>query len=268
VHKLCRQIRFFVNPFPAETVDCQGGCNSYSGRPGGEGLAIYFGLWVELAGQLNVRTGFVINVTEIDRVVRDSVVPIFDETIKEKFGRAESVSFESISEMLREGASQLAGKFAPAELNSLCLELSPFRKITIKQEDRRMYYFSEKFEFAATHMLWNEQLSEEENFNAFGKCANPAGHGHNYIVEVTAANEDGVSFSGGKFEDVVKRDFIDLVDHKNLNVDVDKFKACNPTVENIAAFAWQQLNGKIIGAKLDCITVWENDRTRCSYRGD
>jgi len=257
-----------VNPFPVETVDWQGGCNSYSGRPSGEGLAIYFGLWVELAGRLNARTGFVINVTEIDRVVRDSVVPIFDRAIKEKFGRGEHISFESISGMLREGWGRLAGKFAPAVLNSLCLELSPFRKITIKQEDRRMYYFSEKFEFAATHTLWNAQLGEKENYNAFGKCANPAGHGHNYIVEVTAANEDGKPFSGGKFEDIVKRDFIDLVDHKNLNVDVDKFKACNPTVENIAAFGWEQLNGKLIGAKLDCITVWENDRTRCSYRGD
>ena len=266
MHKLCRQIRFCVNPFEAELGKGEG--NSYSALPGGEGLAIYFGLWVELAGQLNARTGFVINVTEIDSVVRDSVLPIFDGAIKEKFGQAESVSFEAISGMLREGASQLAGKFAPAELNSLCLELSPFRKITIKQEDRRMYYFSEKFEFAATHMLWNEQLSEKENFNAFGKCANPAGHGHNYIVEVTAANEDGKPFSGGKFEDIVKRDFIDLVDHKNLNVDVDKFKACNPTVENIAVFAWEQLNGKITDAKLDCITVWENDRTYCSYRGE
>ncbi len=130
-----------------------------------------------------------------------------------------------------------------------------------------MYYFSEKFEFAATHTLWNEQLSEEENFNAFGKCANPAGHGHNYIVEVTAANEDGVSFSGGKFEDVVKREFVDIVDHTNLNVDVDKFGACNPTVENIAAFAWEKLERKLDGAKLDCITVWENDRTYCCYRG-
>ena len=268
MYRLCRQIRFCVNPFSAETVDRQGGYNSYSGRPGGDGLAIYFGLWVELAGQLDARTGFVINVTEIDKVVRDSVVPIFDRTIKEKFGREEHISFESISGMIREGWGRLIGKFAPAEVSRLCLELSPFKKITIKGEDRQMYYFSEKFEFAATHTLWNAQLSDEENFNAFGKCANPAGHGHNYIVEVTAANEDGKPFSGGKFEDIVKRDFIDLVDHKNLNVDVDKFKACNPTVENIAVYAWQQLNGKIIGAKLDCITVWENDRTYCSYRGE
>ena len=65
-----------------------------------------------------------------------------------------------------------------------------------------MYYFSEKFEFAATHTLWNEKLSEEENFDAFGKCANPAGHGHNYIVEVTAANEDGTAFGSGRFEGI------------------------------------------------------------------
>jgi len=266
VHKLSRQIRFCINPFEVETGHGEG--NSYSARPGGEGLAIYLALWVELAGELDKQTGFVINVTEIDRVVRKSVVSIFDRTIKAKFGAAESVSLKAILGMLREGWGELAGKFGQAELSRLCLELSPFRKITIKGEDRQMYYFSEKFEFAATHTLWNEQFSEEENFNAFGKCANPAGHGHNYIIEVTAANEDGVLFSGGKFEDVVKREFIDIVDHKNLNVDVERFGACNPTVENIAAFAWEQLAGKLDGAKLDCITVWENDRTCCSYRGE
>ena len=266
MHKLSRQIRFCVNPFPVEAGDGDG--NSYSARPGGEGLAIYLALWVELAGQLNGQTGFVINVTEIDRVVRKTVLPIFDRTIKEKFGAAESVSFESILKMLRESWGLLAGEFAPAGVSRLCLELSPFRKITIKGEDRRMYYFSEKFEFAATHTLWNDEFSEEENFNAFGKCANPAGHGHNYIVEIAAANEDGVSFSGGKFEDIVKREFVNLVDHKNLNVDVSRFGECNPTVENIAAFAWEQLNGKFDSAKLDCVTVWENDRTCCSYRGE
>ena len=63
----------------------------------------------------------------------------------------------------------------------------------------------------------------------------------------------------------MESEFISLVDHKNLNVDVAEFNGRNPTVENIASFAWAQLEGKFEGSKLSNITVWENDRTCRSY---
>jgi 6-pyruvoyl-tetrahydropterin synthase len=57
------------------------------------------------------------------------------------------------------------------------------------------------------------------------------------------------------------------VDHKNLNVDVAEFGKTNPTVENIAVFAWNKLAGKFSKAELHCVTVWETDKTYCSYCG-
>ncbi len=129
---------------------------------------------------------------------------------------------------------------------------------------------SEKFEFAAMHTLWNDKFDRQHNFELFGKCANPTGHGHNYVIEVTvkAAVEDG-DFCVGKFEKIVDDEFIQLVDHKNLNVDVAEFDGRNPTVENIAAFAWEKLTGKFRKTG-DCllfsVTVWETDRTYCTYR--
>jgi len=69
-----------------------------------------------------------------------------------------------------------------------------------------MVYFSEKFEFAAMHKLWNDDFSEERESRVFGKCANPAGHGHNYIVEVTIkmpARKNGFQISD--FERVVDK---------------------------------------------------------------
>ena len=131
-----------------------------------------------------------------------------------------------------------------------------------------MIYFSEKFEFAAMHKLWNDDFSPERNFEVFGKCANPAGHGHNYVVEVTTkapAGKDG--FCIGDFERTVNDEFIKLVDHKNLNADVEYFAKAIATVENIAVFAWDKLVGKFGEAKLHCVTVWETDRTYCSYYG-
>ncbi|MDA2914732.1 6-carboxytetrahydropterin synthase, partial [Acidobacteriia bacterium AH_259_A11_L15] len=52
-----------------------------------------------------------------------------------------------------------------------------------------MIYLTRKIEFSASHYYQNPELSPEENQRLFGKCANPAGHGHNYVLEVTVAGE-------------------------------------------------------------------------------
>jgi 6-pyruvoyltetrahydropterin/6-carboxytetrahydropterin synthase len=75
----------------------------------------------------------------------------------------------------------------------------------------------------------------------------------------------GRDFCIGDFEKVVNDRLIKVLDHKNLNVDVAEFAKIIPTVENIAAFAWNRLVGKFGGATLACVTVWETDKTRCSY---
>jgi 6-pyruvoyltetrahydropterin/6-carboxytetrahydropterin synthase len=162
----------------------------------------------------------------------------------------------------------LADKFGAAKVSELSLALNPFRKVTVDCEDSEMIYFSEKFEFAATHKLWNDSFSDERNFEVFGKCANPAGHGHNYIVEVTVKKtvKKG-ELRIGDFERLVDKEFIKVVDHKNLNVDVPYFAEAIPTVENIARFAWERIVGKFGEAGLHCVTIWETDKTCCSYYG-
>ena len=239
MHTLARQVRFSINPFLAEVSE---GFNSYASKPCGEGLALYFGLWVELAGPVDTDTGFVVNVTEIDRQVRKFIVPIFAEHIGNSFRRAQHISLFALCEILIRAWAALDNKFDTVSLHKLCLELNPFRKIAIESEDCEMIYFSE----------------------------NPTGDGHNYVIEVTvkAAVEDG-DFCIGKFEKIVDDEFIQLVDHKNLNVDVAEFDGRNPTVENIAAFAWEKLTGKFRKTG-DCllfsVTVWETDRMYCTYR--
>ena len=132
-----------------------------------------------------------------------------------------------------------------------------------------MFTFSEKFEFAAMHRLWNERVNDQANYEVFGKCANPAGHGHNYVLEVNI-ERPGRDDHGNWISDtekVVEDQFLNLVDHKNLNIDVGGFQDQIPTVENLAFFAWEKLAGKFKNGKLVKITVWENDRTYCSYTG-
>jgi 6-pyruvoyltetrahydropterin/6-carboxytetrahydropterin synthase len=265
MHKLIRQVRFSVNPFLAE--ECRG-YNSYASKPTGEGLSIFLELSVEVTGPIDPETGFVVNVSEIDKNVREFAVPIFVKRIKKNFQAAKHVGLPEINELLSSTWNQLTDKFGTAKMSELSLKLNPFRKIVLNSKDLNMVYFSEKFEFAATHKLWNDDLSEQHNMEIFGKCANPTGHGHNYIVEVTiqmpTARND---FRIGDFEKIVDEELIKLVDHKNLNADVEKFGKKNPTVENIVSLAWNQLIDKFGKAKLYRITIWETDKTYCSYKG-
>lgn len=265
MHKLARQIRFSINPFLGEG-HC--GYNSYASKPCGEGLSIYLAVWVELCAEPDNDTGFVVNVVDIDRAVREFVVPVFEERIRKSFGESVHVGVGDLCGILRDCWCLLEDKFSPAVLESVVLELNPYRKLALKSEDQGMVYFSEKFEFAAMHTLWNDKFSDSKNFEVFGKCANRAGHGHNYVVEVTVKSpSEAAGFSVAEFQRLVTEGFIEIVDHKNLNVDVADFGDKNPTVENITRVAWDRLCGVFGGAELDNITVWETDRTYCSYDG-
>ena len=118
------------------------------------------------------------------------------------------------------------------------------------------------------HKLWNDGFSSQWNDDVFGKCANPSGHGHNYVLEVTVdISRNTEKFRIGEFERIVEKEFVRLVDHKNLNVDVAELGQRIPTVENLASLAWEKLAGKFSPGKLHSVTVWETDRTRCTFSG-
>jgi len=264
MHRLRRQIRFSINPFVQEDAD---GFNSYSSKPTGQGLAIYLSLWLELIADVDRQTGFIVNVVEIDKTVRTLIVPVFRDQIKTAFSDRRHIGFCELNDLLCQSWRILNGKFANASIGSIALELNPFRKISITSKEQKMITLSEKFEFAATHRLWNDDFSSEKNYEIFGKCSNPQGHGHNYILEVTAKGSSQGQFDIAGFQETVNKNFISIVDHKNLNVDVEHFTGTIPTVENITTFAWKCLNDKFKSASLESITVWESDRTYCTYSG-
>lgn len=265
MHELARCVRFSVNPFTPQTNEIS---SPFLSKADGEGLSIFFELAVKLTGPVEPATGFVINVTEIDRKVEQYVVPLFSQELREDFQSGKHIGFSRLAELLKSSWQRLADKFGVAELSGLVLALNPFAKIAIDCGDPKMVYLSEKFEFAATHKLWNNEFSDERNLQVFGKCANPSGHGHNYTLEVTIKTPaDQGGFSRADFGRVVQDDFMSLVDHKNLNVDVPYFSKVIPTVENIAVFAWDKIVDRLGEALLHCVTVWETDKTFSSYYG-
>jgi 6-pyruvoyltetrahydropterin/6-carboxytetrahydropterin synthase len=264
--RLARQVRFSVDPFLDRDAL---GANSYASKPAGAGLSLFLQLTVGLAGPVNRQTGFLINVVDIDRAARDAAVPIFAERIRRDYRQGNHMSLGAVAEMLAAAWNSLDARFGSVRLDQLILNLNPFRTMAMKASKPGVVYFSEKFEFAAMHKLWNDAFSEDRNFSVFGKCANPAGHGHNYLVEVTVSNEQqGSPLEVGRFEAIVNSELIALVDHKNLNLDVPELAGHIPTVENLALFAWGRLVGRFDPAQLYGVTVWESDRTYCTYRGE
>ena len=130
-----------------------------------------------------------------------------------------------------------------------------------------MIQLTHQFEFSSAHRLHCESMTDEENLATFGKCNNPAGHGHNYVVEVSVAGEKLIGV--GKLAEIVNRNVIDPLDHKNLNEDIEHFSNVNPSVENICAavFDWLKTDIESEGNQLTEVKVFETPKTWASIRG-
>jgi 6-pyruvoyltetrahydropterin/6-carboxytetrahydropterin synthase len=135
-----------------------------------------------------------------------------------------------------------------------------------------MILLTRKAEFSSSHYYWNDAWSEEENAKAFGKCSNRNGHGHNYTLEVTVAGEidpaTGFVVDLKELKDVMEREVVSVYDHRHLNLEVPEFRTAMPTTENIAIAVWNRLDGKIRGAKLHRVRVYELADLFADYYGE
>ena len=135
-----------------------------------------------------------------------------------------------------------------------------------------MILLTRKAEFSASHYYWNEAWSAEENVRIFGKCANKNGHGHNYTLEVTVAGEidatSGFVIDLKQLKGVMEREVVAVYDHRHLNKEVPEFAKAIPTTENIAVAVWNRLDGKIPGARLHRVRVYEMPDLFADYYGE
>ena len=106
---------------------------------------------------------------------------------------------------------------------------------------RVIAHFSRRYHFSASHRLHVEALSEEENRATFGKCNNPFGHGHNYVVEVTLSGPvdtvTGMVVNLSELDLFAQREVLDLFDHANLNT-LEAFRDRVTTTENVCVEMW------------------------------
>jgi 6-pyruvoyltetrahydropterin/6-carboxytetrahydropterin synthase len=129
-----------------------------------------------------------------------------------------------------------------------------------------------RLSFSAAHRLHNPDRDAAWNRRIYDKCDNPAGHGHNYFIEVSVRGEidpeTGMVIDLKQLKDIVRRQVVDRVDHTNLNEDVDFLRGVIPTAENLAVAFWKELAPAIDRGTLYEIVLEETEKNSVTYRGE
>ncbi len=117
-------------------------------------------------------------------------------------------------------------------------------------------------------------ITRKVEFSASHACdaANPHGHGHNFVVEVTLEGAPdpvtGMVFDLKRLKEVLEREVVGPMDHRFLNYEVPPFDHLVPTAENLAAEIWRRIQPHISAARLHCVRVYETEDFYVEYFGE
>ena len=131
-----------------------------------------------------------------------------------------------------------------------------------------------RVEFSASHICRNPALPEEENRRLFGTAANPHGHGHNYVLEVTVEGAPdpvtGMVLDLKVLKDILEQEVVEPFDHRFLNYEVPPFDRVIPTPENIAIEIWKRLEPRLSEGRgrLHGVRVYETPDLYVDYFGE
>jgi 6-pyruvoyltetrahydropterin/6-carboxytetrahydropterin synthase len=128
--------------------------------------------------------------------------------------------------------------------------------------------------FSAAHRYHRSDWSDARNREVFGPCANPHGHGHDYLLEVTVEGEvdpvTGFSVDLGMLDGVLREEVVEPLDHQHLNFVVPEFAPGDqiPTTENILALLWRRIEPRLAPARLVRLRLHENPDFYVEYEGN
>ncbi len=262
---LRRTVRFSINPDGSDA-----GSNGDGGVPAPAGLARWYELEITCQGHPDPSSGYLVNIKAIDRAVRDRAIPL----IRAACADSPTADPASLLSALAEGVQRdLTPRVISVRWNVTPTQALEFM---VQQPDR--VFVRQRFDLACAHRLHNPELSDADNRALYGKCNNPKGHGHNYRVEpcfsVPTPRNKRPALSAAQLEALVDRAIVEPYDHTHLNDDTEAFAAATgvvPSVENIARVFFEALAPAVREASNDAelvsITVWETDRTSCTYPG-
>lgn len=131
-----------------------------------------------------------------------------------------------------------------------------------------------KAEFSASHVCAQAALTLEQNRALYGVAANPNGHGHNYVVEVTLEGDPdpvtGMVFDLKQLKEIIQKAVVEPMDHRFLNYEVPPFDTIVPTTENVAVEIWNRLQPAFRGspAHLHNVRLYETEDLYVDYTGE
>lgn len=234
---------------------------------------------VSVSGEVNEKTGIIVNIKEIDQIIKDHVIAALDR----KLLNLQVDEFKTMPPSPENLMAFIKKRLEPElpvgiPLVGIRLEQAPLVNVEWKFEKENDLketgmLLTRVYEFSASHRLYSVHLSEKENKDLFGKCSYPNGHGHNYILEVTITGpvnqRDGRIFDPCKLDEIVNREVVDRYDHRHFNHDIPEFKDVIPSTEALVRIIWERLCDLIPSpARLDRILVRETARNFFEYRGE
>ncbi|WP_156291253.1 6-carboxytetrahydropterin synthase [Oceanobacillus salinisoli] len=224
-------------------------------------------LEVMVKGELNEKSGIVVNTVDIKQLVGGLV----ERELDGKFLNRDHAYFQEHIPTTENIVTYLWNSIAPqlenCTLHRLRLHENPY--LFAEKGEKNMVTLTRKYHFSAAHRLHSEHLSAEENIELFGKCNNPNGHGHNYYLDVTVQGEPnpvtGMITDLGDLDKTVESVVLKKLDHKHLNLDTEEFKGLNPTSEVVAKVIYEMLDPHL--SNLHKIGLWETEKNYFEYFG-
>jgi 6-pyruvoyltetrahydropterin/6-carboxytetrahydropterin synthase len=137
-----------------------------------------------------------------------------------------------------------------------------------------MIHLTRRERFSAAHRLFNPNLTDEENENIYGPCANPNWHGHNYTLWITIRGEvnpeTGYVVDLKQMSRIIRDKVITKLDHKNINVEVDFMNGQFISTENLAMGIWKELEPSMtdLGIELHSVKLQETENNSVEYFGN
>lgn len=230
---------------------------------------------VTIAGRADETDGMVVNIKTLDARLQHEVVARFDQkSINDEIAELEDVTptLENLVMHFRRsladtGWMELDGR--RVHLVGLRLEESPTMWANWNEESMKLT-LTRSYEFCASHRLHAPALSDSENAELYGKCNHPAGHGHNYTVEVSVAGKPdpvtGMMVDLEELDKTVDAEVVERYDHKNLDVDLPEFHGRVSTTEALTTAIFERLAPKLPG--LTGVKVWETGRSSFEVRAE
>ena len=227
-----------------------------------------------IKGRVRPEHGMVVNITDLDRILRAQIVSAYDHK-HINIQHPDFVNNPALQPTCENLVIQMWNTIAQHLEDGEIHQMRLHEDSTLFADyfgEGQMVYLTKVYEFSAAHRLHSLNLSDEENRALFGKCNNLHGHGHNYVLEVTVKGEvdpvTGMVARLNLLDDVMLKQVYERFDHKHLNLDTPEFKELNPTSEVFVKVLWDILEPSLEPVKLHRLRLKETPRSYFDYYGE